>query len=351
LPVISKSARLLLLVALVLTGGAYYYVHARPTTLVLTGLVTTNDTIVSAQVAGRIGQLLVKEGDVVKRGQLLAVIASDELRAESAYYGQAAEGAGSTVQENESAVKFEERQTESQVRQTEAAVAAAEASERAGQADLERARLTFERMQGLLKAGVVSAGEFDQARTEYDAQKARFASLGKQVESARAAVALAKTNAEQVAMRRSRLAASRHESAAAIAQRDKADVRLKYSEIRAPLDGIVNVRAAREGEVVAAAQPILTLVNSDDLWVRVDIEESYIDRVRLGDQLTVRLPSGVERPGTVFYRSVDGGFATQRDVSRVKRDIRTFEVRLRLDNSDRRLAIGMTAYVLLPLAN
>ncbi len=348
---LKKAGRIVLIVAVLMAVGGYYYIHARPATLVLTGIVTTNDTIVSAQVAGRIGQLLVKEGDAVKRDQLLAVIVSDEARAESAYYGQAAEGAGSAVQENESAVRLAERQTESQVRQAEAALAAAEASERSGQADLERARLTFDRMQGLLKAGVVSAGEFDQARTEYDAQKARIASLGKQAESARATVALAKTNAEQVAMRRSRLAASRHESAAALAQRDKADVRLKYGEIHAPIDGIVNVRAAREGEVVAVAQPILTLVNADDLWVRVDVEESYIDRVRLGDQLTVRLPSGVERPGTVFYRSVDGGFATQRDVSRVKRDIRTFEVRLRVDNSDRRLAIGMTAYVLLPLAN
>jgi HlyD family secretion protein len=81
----------------------------------------------------------------------------------------------------------------------------------------------------------------------------------------------------------------------------------------------------------------------------VDIEETYIDRVRVGDKLTVRLPSGVEREGTVFYRGVDAGFATQRDVSRTKRDIKTFEVRLRLDNKDRRLAVGMTAYVLLPL--
>ena len=69
---------------------------------------------------------------------------------------------------------------------------------------------------------------------------------------------------------------------------------------------------------------------------------------KLGDRLTVRLPSGEERQGTVFYRSVDAGFATQRDVSRTKRDIKTFEVRLRVDNSDRMLAVGMTAYVLLP---
>ena len=53
----------------------------------------------------------------------------------------------------------------------------------------------------------------------------------------------------------------------------------------------------------------------------------------------------------MFYRGVDAGFATQRDVSRTKRDIKTFEVRLRVDNADRRLAVGMTAYVLLPLTN
>jgi HlyD family secretion protein len=46
---------------------------------------------------------------------------------------------------------------------------------------------------------------------------------------------------------------------------------------------------------------------------------------------------------------VDADYATQRDVSRTKRDIKTFEVRLRCDNSDRALAVGMTAYVILPL--
>ena len=53
--------------------------------------------------------------------------------------------------------------------------------------------------------------------------------------------------------------------------------------------------------------------------------------------------------GTVFYRAMDAGFATQRDVSRTKRDIKTFEIRLRVDNKDRRLAVGMTTYVELPV--
>jgi HlyD family secretion protein len=109
------------------------------------------------------------------------------------------------------------------------------------------------------------------------------------------------------------------------------------------------VRAALPGEVVTMGQPVVTIINPDDLWIRVDIEETYIDRVRNGDTLTVRLPSGTERKGTVFYRAVDAGYATQRDVSRTKRDIKTFEVRLRVDNSDRRLAVGMSAYVVVPL--
>ena len=105
----------------------------------------------------------------------------------------------------------------------------------------------------------------------------------------------------------------------------------------------------RSGEVVGVAQPIVTVVDPDDLWVRVDVEETYVDRIKVGDRFVVRLPSGVEREGTVIYRGADASFATQRDVSRTKRDIRTFEVRLRCDNADRRLAVGMTAYVVLPL--
>jgi HlyD family secretion protein len=140
-----------------------------------------------------------------------------------------------------------------------------------------------------------------------------------------------------------------HSQAAAAAQRSKADVRLAYAEIHAPIDGQVDVRAVRSGEYVSPGQPVVTLVNPDDLWVRADVEESYIERVRIGDTLPVRLPSGAERPGVVFYRGVDAAYATQRDVSRTKRDIKTFEVRLRVDNKDRALAVGMTAYVSLPV--
>jgi multidrug resistance efflux pump len=278
------------------------------------------------------------------------VLSPDELREERAFYTFSAEGAGSQVAESEAALRLQERQSADQIAQAEATLASTESQVAATQAELENSKLVFERTQRMAKEGVDTAQALDTARTNYDVNKSRLAALFKQIEAQKAAVALARSSAEQVAMRRSQVIANQKQQAAAVAQRARADVRLAYTEIHAPIDGIVDVRAALPGEVVNPGQPVVTLINQDDLWVRVDIEETYIDRVRNGDKLTVRLPSGAEREGTVFYRAADAGFATQRDVSRTKRDIKTFEVRLRLDNADRRLAVGMTAYVLLPLS-
>jgi HlyD family secretion protein len=343
-----KRALFFLVLLIAAGGGAYAYKRMAPPVLVLTGIVTTNDVIVSPQIGGQIAQLLVSEGDAVKKDQLVAVIAPDELKADTAYYAQNVAGLSSQVKESEAALRYQQRLTVDQIRQAESTLASSEAQVDAAAADLESARLTFSRTQNLSKQGVVSPQELDQARTTFTSAEAKLDALKKQVEAQRATVALARSNAEQVLLRRSQVQTSEHMQAAASAQRTKADVRLRYTEIHAPIDSIVDVRAARVGEVVTSGQPIVTLINPDDLWIRADVEESYIDRVRIGDTLTVRLPSGVELEGTVFYRGADAAFATQRDVSRTKRDIKTFEVRLRVDNRDRRLAVGMTAYVLLP---
>ena len=345
-----KRPRILLLLILVLAaGGVFAFSSLRPSTITLTGLVTTNDVFVSPQVAGQVGKLLVAEGDTVKKGQLLAVLTPDELRADTAYYAQNAAGLSSQVQESEAALRFEQSTLDQQTAQAESTLAATEAEAQAAAADLEAAKATYVRTQDLARQQIASAQDLDQARAASNAAQAKLDALRKQVEAQRAVVALARANADQVAMRRSQVQASQHQEAAAAAQQAKADVRLAYTEIHAPIDGFVDVRAARVGEYVNPGQPVLTLVDPDDLWVRADVEETYVDRIHTADTLTVRLPSGAERPGTVFYRGQDAAYATQRDVSRTKRDIKTFEVRLRVDNRDRALAVGMTAYVILPV--
>jgi HlyD family secretion protein len=343
--------RLVPLLILLLIGAGVWYAYFRPgpDVLVLTGIVTTQDVIVGPQISGQISKLHVKEGDEVKRDQLVAEITTGELQADRAYAEHSAEGVASQVRESEAALRYQERQLTDAIHQAEAQLAVAAAQQAEAAANLENTQLVLNRTTELVRGGAAPAQDLDAARTTHEGAKARVNALERQVEAQRAALALARTEAEQVSMRRSAVRNTEHQLAAAGAQRAKADVRLGYAQVHAPIDGIVDIRVAREGEVVSAAQPIVTLINPDDLWVRVDIEETYIDRIRNGDTLTVRLPSGEERQGTVFYRRADASFATQRDVSRTKRDIRTFEVRLRVDNTDRRLAVGMTMYVMLPV--
>ena len=344
-----RLLRPLILLVLIAAGGYYWYRSSRPVPLVLTGIVTTNDVVVSPQIAGRIAQLNVNEGDVVKANQLVAVLDPGELQQDAAFYAASAAGASSQVQESAAALTYQQRQVTDQITQAEANLASAESQQMAADAQLQKANTDLKRADDMLKTGVISQAELDQARTQQQVAQSAIDALHKQIDAQKAAVQLARSNAEQVTMRRSQLEASQKQQAAAAAQQAKAGVRLAYTELHAPIDGVVDVRAARLGEVVQPGQPVVTLINPDDLWVRANVEETYIDRVKIGDKLTVRFPSGEERQGTVFYRGVEAQFATQRDVSRTKRDIKTFEIRLRLDNTDRKLAVGMTMYVLLPV--
>lgn len=344
-----RRAVILATLVVFLAGGALYWkTRPRNSTIVLTGIVTTDDVIVSAEIQGRIRQLLVKEGDTVEKGQLLAVIEPQELAADQAFYKHTAESSKAQLSQAAAALRYQELRTRDQIERERAGLASAEAQLVEANAQMELAQANFERARGLHDQGIVSTQSLDEARTTLDAARARVESLRKQVDVQRAALALAESSKEEIAMRRSQLAAGRFQVGAAEAQSRRATVRLNYTEIRAPIAGLVSVRAARVGEVVNAGQAILSLINPDDLWVRADVEETYIERVRLGDHMEIRFPSGDQQSGVVFYRGAVAGYATQRDVSRSKRDIKTFEIRLHVDNSARRIYPGLTAFVTLP---
>ena len=113
---------LLVLGALAVAGGAFYWARSnRARGLVLTGIVTTDEVNVSSEIQGRLGQLMVKEGDPVRRNQLLAMIEPQELKADQAYYAHTEEGQTAAVHEAGSALKYQELQTRDQIRQAEAA--------------------------------------------------------------------------------------------------------------------------------------------------------------------------------------------------------------------------------------
>ena len=275
---------------------------SRARAVILTGIVTTDEVIVSPEIQGRLEKLLVNQGDTVTNGQLLGLIQPQEWKADVAYYANSEQQSRQQVTQAEADLKYQESQTSNQVRQAEANLASAQAQAVQAKADLENAQLNYHRLEDLFHKGVESAQAFDQSRTGFDSAQAHENALRKQVMAAEAALELAKSTENQIASREAMLAGSRNQSAAMLAQEDKARVRLGYTEIHAPTNGIIDVRAALPGEVVNVGQGIVTLINPDDLWVRIDVEESYIDRIRIGDKLKVRLPSGAEREGTVFSR-------------------------------------------------
>src|SRR5580765_2283553 len=114
---------LILLVVAGLVYGAYWYTSRPPRELVLTGIVTTNDVVVSPQIGGQIRELKVVEGDIVKKDQLVALIRPDELLADSDFYMHSAAGLSSQVRESEAALRFQERQTGDQIKQAESTLA------------------------------------------------------------------------------------------------------------------------------------------------------------------------------------------------------------------------------------
>ncbi|MGA8100512.1 MAG: efflux RND transporter periplasmic adaptor subunit [Candidatus Acidiferrales bacterium] len=313
----------------------------------LVGIVDGNEVIVSPQIAGRIVRLTVDEGSEVKQGDLIAELDPAELEAQLA---QDVANIGSL----EAKVR-QSQQTEGMTHeQTDATLAQAQANVTAAQAQLEQARATLEldeinlkRMQGLFDASVSSAQDRDSADAVAKAARANVRALEDQVKAQKAALAVAEANRKQVQVQQSDVVSLEAQLRQARAMRDQAQTQLGYTKIYAPISGIVSVRVSKQGEVIATATPIVVLVDVDHLWVRADVEESYIDSLRIGDKMQVALPSGDVIDGNLIFKGVESDFATQRDVSRTKRDIRTFAIKVAVPNPERRLFTGMTATVML----
>jgi multidrug resistance efflux pump len=339
-----------LLVLFVIAGVIYYFTTPRGNEIQLTGIVTGNEVIVSPQVAGRLQTLLVDEGSQVKAGELIAEI--DPRDEEAAV--KAAEDNIHTLQarlaQSTETRSLNDAQTSASLQQAQAALTATNAQLEQARATLWQTGETYKRQKSLADQGVVPLQARDDADAAHRVAEANVKAAEDQVRASQAQVRVAEANRKQVIVQESDMAATRAQLAQGIEQKNQAAIQVIYTKIYAPNDGIVSVRVARQGEMVVQGGPIVTVLDMDHLWVQADVEESYADQIAFGQKLKVRLPSGNELEGTVFFKGVESTFATQRDVSRTKRDVKTFAIKVSIPNTDRRLFAGMTAYVILPPA-
>ncbi len=345
-----KKQFAIVLGALLAIALTYYLLSTdRNPDMVLIGTVDANQVIVSSKVVGRLETLNVDEGQDVKAGELVATIDSAEFEAQR----RAAQATLASLRTRVAATSATAASTQGDT--------ANQVGQRAGHAARRAGHAESRHCQPRSAGSRHTAGPWPWPIRESCRSRTAIARSTPCARSRRKCKLLPIRSAPPKRLckrpsparireprRCSTVSDTREQAANAQAQLAQAEVQLGYTKIFAPISGKVNVRAARQGEVVNVGTPIVTIVDLTQTWVYAAVPETYADAIKLGDTLTVRMPSGARLPGKVIAKAAEGDFATQRDVSRRKRDIKTVQIKLLIDNPGMQYVPGMTAEVLLP---
>jgi multidrug resistance efflux pump len=345
----TRSRIFSLLAVLTVVALGYYFVSTdHSTDLVLLGTVDANQVIVSSQVLGRIQRMAVTEGQEVKAGDLIATLEPGELSA-------AKDASEATVRSLKAQIDAMRATAASTSGDTANAVVNAQATYRAAAdslaesaANRQNQELLTRRTVALADQGILSSQDRDTAVQALKAAIAHEGTARDQMVAAEAALKAAQARTSQATAALETVTSTVGQWASAQAQASEAGARLGYTRIVAPISGKVGIWAARLGEVVNPGAAIVTIVDPQQTWVYASIPETQADSVQIGDRLRVRMPSGATVEGGVLVKTAEGDFATQRDVSRRKRDIKTVQLKLLIPNPGERYVPGMTAEVLIP---
>ena len=365
-----------LVFALISVAAAWKYFGSRASTdrLVLSGAIEADEIHVGSKVSGRIAAVLVREGQEVKQGESLIRFESYDLDAKRADAIAAVAQAEANLHKTENWFRPEEvaaakAQAEAAWMNLELArngprkqeIDAARADLEAANADYEVSKATLARVERLVQGGVQSRQDYDNAKAAFDRASARRESADQKLK-----LLLAGTRSEEVARadRQYRQAAANRELvergarkediATARAQLERAraalqqiETQLGELEVKAPADAFVEVFQVRPGDLINPNSPVATLVEVDRLWVRVYVPEPELGHVQLGKEVSVTVDTFKNESfsGHVEQIASRGEFTPRNVQTRDERTHQVFAVRVRLDNSARKLRAGMAADV------
>lgn len=359
-------------VLIIIIGIFAFWSRRAPNALRVSGNIEVTVAEVSFKIPGRVLERLVDEGQMIKAGQLVARLDSAELEQEVALRRADAAAAQAALAELEAGSRPQEiAQAKAAGEQAKARLdemlagsrpqelAAAKAAERRAQAEAERARLDEERYAGLFKKEIVSAQQYDAAKTAYrtalerqhEAEEqlnmVREGPRKEQVEQARAAAAQAQERYQlvKVGPRKEQIeqARARHEQARqALAV---AETRLGYATLASPLTGMVLSKNTEPGEIVAAGTPIVTVGDLDHPWLRAYINETDLGRVKLGQRARVTTDTypGKAYDGHVSFIASQAEF-TPKSVQTEKERVKlVYRIKVEIANPNMELKPGMPA--------
>lgn len=369
-------AIVLVAVAVIGLAAAWKFLAGRSESnkLVLSGTIEADEIHVGSRVSGRIAEVLVKEGQEVRQGQPLlrfdrydldarrsdavAAIAQAEASYLKAVNGSRPEEVAAAKAQAEAALMNYEMARNGPRKQE---IDAARADLNAAEADYKVAGATLARIERLTRDGVQSKQDYDNAKATFDRASAALDAARQKLD-----LLLAGTRPEEIARAERQFkeatanrqlvehGARKEDIAAAKAQLDRArsalaqiETQLAELEVKAPADAVVEVFRPRPGDLVSPNSPVATLVEPDRLYVRVYVAEPDLIRVHLGAEVPVHVDSaqGDRFKGEIEHIASRGEFTPRNIQTRSEREHQVFAVRVRLDNSLRRLRAGMAADV------
>ena len=326
-----KKALLVLFILMVLGVLAYGLYqsnqHSEPDIVTLQGQMQMQQTAIAAKVPGRIAKIMVIEGDTVTVGQQLIEMDSPEINAKINQARAGKQMAQSQLDKAENGARPQE-------------IAQAKAAWQANKAASDLAQNTYQRVNRLYEEGLMARQKRDEAYAQYQATQ-------DQTEAARLQYDLALEGARS------------EDKSAATAQVAQVDAKLEEAliakeeaNLQSPIAGIVDDVIVSTGEVIGQGVPILTLVDTKDQWVVLNVTESYLNQFAIGQSFTGTIPalSSADTPYTktftVYATSTLSDFATWRPTNNDDGfDVRTFEVKARPATPDARIRSGMSVIV------
>lgn len=325
---------IVLIAAAVFIWKRFIATPAVPESIVqLSGRIEGDDSALSPKVSGRIVEIRVREGDVVKAGDIIAVLDDQQLAArEQAAQAsltaaeartESARSETAILQEQLSGTKLQAEQSkgdaEGRVRQAEADLAAAQSQLAQQEASYQLAVFDRDAYTKLAKTGAVSERQGKQSESTADEQAAAVAAARKRVEAAQGSLTTAKATLANPSIRESQVAAVKRqlaqqqaEIATAQATRDAAKFQLAEAQsnrqdltVKAPFDGTVITRAAEPGEVVTAGTAIVTLLDLHKVYLRGFIPEGQIGKVAIGQPAHVFIDSNPNQAIDAYVLRID----------------------------------------------
>jgi len=320
-------------VALAVAAGAWAWWADRATPsglLQINGRIEGDQIAVAPKAAGRIAELLVREGDEVKAGQLLARLTDEavDARQAQALAGAAAQRAQALALETSAALLQSE--TAVQLASAQAGLAAARADLGRTQAAALQEERDLERMRDLAARGFVGPQAVE--RSELTLRSSREQQAAAQAAVARAEQALrdAELGPQRVHARLAEASSMRAQATAAEARVREAATQIADLTVSAPLTARVSNRYANAGEVIAAGTPIFGLTDLANVYLKGYVPEPMIGRIRLGQAAQIWTDAWPEAPfeARVGYIAARAQFTPKEVQTRDERTKLVYEVRL-----------------------